>query len=90
MTQEKAYEENESLVCILRHCRHAADVQHFKVMRDSRGQYYLWSKKFPSLNQLVDHYKKNSISKLSQTFLQETQEQVGNLMETYGRKVHSL
>lgn len=59
-------------------CRHAADVHHFKVMRDSRGQYYLWSEKFLSLNKLVDHYKKNSVSKLSQTFLQETQEQVGN------------
>ncbi|XP_044044871.1 GRB2-related adapter protein 2b isoform X2 [Siniperca chuatsi] len=55
--------------------RHAADVQHFKVMRDSRGQYYLWSEKFPSLNQLVEYYKNNSISKQSQIFLQEMQQQ---------------
>ncbi|KAM9363774.1 GRB2-related adapter protein 2b [Symphorus nematophorus] len=55
--------------------RHAADVQHFKVMRDSRGQYYLWSEKFPSLNQLVEYYKNNSIAKQSQIFLQETQQQ---------------
>uniref|UniRef100_A0A8C4DUS9 Osteoclast-stimulating factor 1 n=1 Tax=Dicentrarchus labrax TaxID=13489 RepID=A0A8C4DUS9_DICLA len=71
--------------------RHAADVQHFKVMRDSRGQYYLWSQKFPSLNQLVEYYKKNSISKHCPIFLQEMEQQVGNLLiETYVRQVHSL
>ncbi|XP_038568681.1 GRB2-related adapter protein 2b [Micropterus salmoides] len=55
--------------------RHAADVLHFKVMRDSSGQYYLWSEKFPSVNQLVEHYKHNSISKQSEIFLQEAQQQ---------------
>uniref|UniRef100_A0A3Q1FYR7 Osteoclast-stimulating factor 1 n=1 Tax=Acanthochromis polyacanthus TaxID=80966 RepID=A0A3Q1FYR7_9TELE len=48
-------------------------VQHFKVLQDSRGQYYLWSEKFPSLNQLVEYYKSNSISIKRQIFLQETQ-----------------
>ncbi|XP_036960801.1 GRB2-related adaptor protein 2-like isoform X1 [Acanthopagrus latus] len=51
--------------------RHTRDVQHFKVLRDSRGQYYLWTEKFPSLNQLVEHYKTNSISKQSQIFLKD-------------------
>ncbi|KAG8014571.1 Growth factor receptor-bound protein 2 [Nibea albiflora] len=55
--------------------RHAAHVQHFKVMRDSRGQYYLWSEKFPSLNQLVEYYKKNSVSKQSEIFLKDTDQQ---------------
>uniref|UniRef100_A0A0F8CFN1 Osteoclast-stimulating factor 1 n=1 Tax=Larimichthys crocea TaxID=215358 RepID=A0A0F8CFN1_LARCR len=55
--------------------RHAAHVQHFKVMRNSRGQYYLWSEKFPSLNQLVEYYKKNSVSKQSQMFLKDTDQQ---------------
>uniref|UniRef100_A0A667WUH7 Osteoclast-stimulating factor 1 n=1 Tax=Myripristis murdjan TaxID=586833 RepID=A0A667WUH7_9TELE len=50
--------------------RHETDVQHFRVMRDSRGQYYLWTEKFPSLNQLVSYYKRNSISRQSQIFLQ--------------------
>lgn len=50
-------------------------MQHFKVMRDSRGQYYLWSEKFSSLNQLVEYYKKHSISKHGQVFLQEMQQQ---------------
>uniref|UniRef100_A0A3B4GBD3 Osteoclast-stimulating factor 1 n=1 Tax=Pundamilia nyererei TaxID=303518 RepID=A0A3B4GBD3_9CICH len=56
--------------------RHPADVQHFRVMRDSRGQYYLWSEKFPSLNQLVEYYKKKSISKQSLLLLKETQKEV--------------
>ncbi|KAK5873364.1 hypothetical protein PBY51_018412 [Eleginops maclovinus] len=52
--------------------REAAAVQHFKVLRDSRGQYYLWSGKFPSLNQLVEYYKHTSISKQNRVLLQET------------------
>uniref|UniRef100_A0A3B4UDL1 Osteoclast-stimulating factor 1 n=1 Tax=Seriola dumerili TaxID=41447 RepID=A0A3B4UDL1_SERDU len=56
--------------------RHATDVQHFKVLQDGRGQYKLWSEKFPSLNQLVEFYKKNTVSKHTQIFLQETQQQV--------------
>ncbi|XP_041641575.1 GRB2-related adapter protein 2b [Cheilinus undulatus] len=55
--------------------RHAEDVQHFKVLRNSRGQYYLWTEKFPSLNQLVQHYKNNSISIQTQIFLKEMQQQ---------------
>lgn len=45
--------------------RHEADVQHFKVLQDTRGQYYLWTEKFSSLNELVDYYTLNSISKQS-------------------------
>ncbi|XP_051751898.1 GRB2-related adapter protein 2b [Ctenopharyngodon idella] len=49
--------------------RHENDVQHFKVMRDKQGQYYLWSEYFTSLNRLVDYYTHNSISKQSRVFL---------------------
>uniref|UniRef100_A0A672Y8E8 Osteoclast-stimulating factor 1 n=1 Tax=Sphaeramia orbicularis TaxID=375764 RepID=A0A672Y8E8_9TELE len=56
--------------------RNAKDVQHLKVLRDTRGQYYLWTEKFPSVNQLVEFYKKNSVSKQDTIFLQETQQQV--------------
>ncbi|KAM7419762.1 hypothetical protein PAMA_016717 [Pampus argenteus] len=55
--------------------KYAADVKHLKVLQDSRGQYRIWSEMFPSLNQLVDYYTKNSISKQTQIFLQETQQQ---------------
>ncbi|XP_037620905.1 GRB2-related adapter protein 2b isoform X2 [Sebastes umbrosus] len=67
--------------------RQEADVQHFKVLRDSRGQYYLWSEKFPSLNQMVEYYKNNSISKHSQVFLQEMKQQpVGDLLTGPNRR----
>lgn len=62
----------------LLHRRHTRDVQHFKVLRDSRGQYYLWTEKFPSLNKLVEHYKTNSISKQNQIFLKEPHQPVGH------------
>ncbi|KAM9482132.1 GRB2-related adapter protein 2b isoform 1-T2 [Clarias gariepinus] len=45
--------------------RHEGDVQHFKVLQDTRGQYYLWAEKFSSLNDLVAYYTVNSISKQS-------------------------
>lgn len=49
--------------------KHENDVQHFKVMRDNKGQYFLWSEKFTSLNKLVEFYKTSSISKTRQIFL---------------------
>ncbi|XP_028671067.1 GRB2-related adapter protein 2a [Erpetoichthys calabaricus] len=51
--------------------RHDLDVQHFKVMKDGKGNYFLWTEKFPSLNKLVDFYKTSSISKHKQIFLRE-------------------
>lgn len=40
-------------------------------MRDSRGHYFLWSKKFTSLNKLVDFYKTTSISKTREIYLND-------------------
>ncbi|KAM4721310.1 GRB2-related adapter protein 2 [Rhinophrynus dorsalis] len=51
--------------------RHEDDVQHFKVMRDNRGNYYLWTEKFKSLNKLVEYYKTASISRQKQIYLRE-------------------
>ncbi|MEJ1271487.1 GRB2-related adaptor protein 2 [Cricetulus griseus] len=50
---------------------HEDDVQHFKVMRDNKGNYFLWTEKFPSLNKLVDYYRTTSISKQKQIFLRD-------------------
>lgn len=64
--------------------RHEDDVQHFKVMRDTKGNYFLWTEKFPSLNKLVDYYRTTSISKQKQIFLRDgTQDQGhrGNSLE---------
>ncbi|XP_056264022.1 GRB2-related adapter protein 2a isoform X2 [Pseudoliparis swirei] len=51
--------------------KHESDVQHFKVMKDNKGQYFLWSEKFTSLNKLVDFYKSTSISKTREIYLND-------------------
>lgn len=40
-------------------------------MRDSKGNYYLWTEKFHSLNKLVDYYRTTSISRQKQIFLRD-------------------
>ncbi|XP_056608979.1 GRB2-related adapter protein 2a [Triplophysa dalaica] len=54
--------------------RHECDVQHFKVMKDNKGHYYLWTERFTSLNMLVDFYKTTSISKQREIFLRDGSE----------------
>ncbi|KAM3863703.1 GRB2-related adapter protein 2a [Diretmus argenteus] len=51
--------------------KHEFDVQHFRVMKDNKGHYFLWSDKFTSLNKLVDFYKTTSISKQREIYLNE-------------------
>uniref|UniRef100_A0A8C6WXW0 Osteoclast-stimulating factor 1 n=1 Tax=Neogobius melanostomus TaxID=47308 RepID=A0A8C6WXW0_9GOBI len=51
--------------------KHENDVQHFKVMRDNKGQYFLWSEKFTSLNKLVEYYKSSTISKTREIYLND-------------------
>ncbi|XP_074840014.1 GRB2-related adapter protein 2 [Carettochelys insculpta] len=51
--------------------RHEDDVQHFRVMRDTKGNYYLWTEKFQSLNKLVEYYKTSSISRQKQILLRD-------------------
>ncbi|XP_072127710.1 GRB2-related adapter protein 2-like [Mobula birostris] len=56
--------------------RHHDDVQHFKVLRDGKGHYYLWSEKFESLNKLVEYYKVSSISKTTQICLKDDKKEM--------------
>ncbi|XP_075999057.1 GRB2-related adapter protein 2a [Genypterus blacodes] len=51
--------------------KHENDVQHLKVMKDSRCQYFLWSEKFSSLNNLVEFYKTTSIFKTREIYLND-------------------
>uniref|UniRef100_A0AAY5L9E5 GRB2-related adaptor protein a n=1 Tax=Esox lucius TaxID=8010 RepID=A0AAY5L9E5_ESOLU len=46
-------------------------VQHFKVLQDRGGQYFVWEEVFSSLNQLVDFYHRNSIAKERTVFLRD-------------------
>ncbi|GFR99928.1 growth factor receptor-bound protein 2 [Elysia marginata] len=38
-------------------------VQHFKVLRDGAGKYFLWVIKFNSINELVTHHRKITVSR---------------------------
>ncbi|XP_064478672.1 growth factor receptor-bound protein 2 [Ornithodoros turicata] len=41
----------------------ADGVQHFKVLRDTQGKFFLWVVKFPSLNELVEYHRSASVSR---------------------------
>lgn len=45
-------------------------VQHFKIMRDLEG-YYIWARKFDSINELVTHHRTSSISRTQTIYLQD-------------------
>ncbi|NXA04208.1 GRAP protein, partial [Sapayoa aenigma] len=49
-------------------------VQHFKVLRERNGKYFLWEEKFNSLNELVDFYRMTTIAKEQQIFLRDEDE----------------
>uniref|UniRef100_A0A914EGM1 Uncharacterized protein n=1 Tax=Acrobeloides nanus TaxID=290746 RepID=A0A914EGM1_9BILA len=50
--------------------RYQDAVQHFKVLRDTKmGHYYLWTKRFNSLNELINFHRSNTISKTQSILL---------------------
>ncbi|NWV70172.1 GRAP protein, partial [Malurus elegans] len=50
------------------------NVQHFKVLRERNGKYFLWEEKFNSLNELVDFYRMSTIAKEQQIFLRDEEQ----------------
>lgn len=52
---------------------HKGSVKHLKVLRDEGGKFFIWDKKFPSLNQLVQFHKHSSVSRVEQILLQVPQ-----------------
>lgn len=38
-------------------------VQHFKILRDGMGKYFLWTVKFDSINELIDHHRTTSVNR---------------------------
>ncbi|XP_071396261.1 growth factor receptor-bound protein 2-like isoform X1 [Centroberyx affinis] len=55
--------------------KYGSDVQHFKILRDGSGKYFLWVVKFNSLNQLVEYHRTSSVSR-SQTILLRDMEEI--------------
>ena len=46
-------------------------VQHFKVLRDGTGKYFLWCVRFNSINQLIDYHRTSSVSKTQSIYLRD-------------------
>ena len=51
--------------------RYGDGVQHFKVLRDGGGKYFLWVAKFNSLNELVDYHRTSSVSRTNTILFQD-------------------
>lgn len=75
--------ENPTLIVLLFVAlfRYGNDVQHFKVLRDGAGKYFLWVVKFSSLNELVEYHRTTSVSRNQQIFLRDI-EQVTQVKKT--------
>ena len=57
-------------LCV-RHLRFGDSVQHFKVLRDGAGKYFMWVVKFDSLNELVQYHRTSSVSRSQTIYLQD-------------------
>jgi growth factor receptor-binding protein 2 len=47
----------------LRLFRYQDQVQHFKVLRDGMGKYFLWVVKFDSINELIEYHRTTSVNR---------------------------
>ncbi|KAJ8319481.1 hypothetical protein KUTeg_004572 [Tegillarca granosa] len=47
------------------------DAQHFKVLRDKSGHYFLWVVKFNSINELVEYHRSSSVNRGSTVLLKD-------------------
>jgi len=54
--------------------KHQQSVQHFKVLRDGAGKYFLWVVKFNSLNELVEYHRSSSVSRSQNIYLRDMTE----------------
>jgi growth factor receptor-binding protein 2 len=48
-------------------------VQHFKVLRDTSGKFFIWVVKFNSLNELVEYHRSSSVSRSQDIKLKDMQ-----------------
>ena len=51
--------------------RYGDSVQHFKVLRDGAGKYFLWLVKFNSLNEMIEYHRTSSVSRGQKIFLKD-------------------
>ncbi|XP_037037870.1 growth factor receptor-bound protein 2 isoform X1 [Bradysia coprophila] len=59
-------------------------VQHFKVLRDAQGKFFLWVVKFNSLNELVEYHRTASVSRSQDVKLRDmVPEEVSDSMRAH-------
>ena len=46
-------------------------MQHFKVLRDGGGHYFIWVKKFDSINQIVNYHREVTVSRSHEIFFKD-------------------
>lgn len=46
-------------------------VQHFRILKNQDSKYFLWSTTFNSLNELVEHYRTETVSRNNKIFLRD-------------------
>lgn len=46
-------------------------VQHFRILTDENYNYFLWKRKFTSLNELIDYYRTETVSRNNNIFLSD-------------------
>jgi len=63
--------------------RFGGGVQHFKVLRDGAGKYFLWVVKFNSLNQLVDYHRTSSVSRTQTIYLRDMVPEVVKMVAAF-------
>ncbi|KAF0305236.1 Protein E(sev)2B [Amphibalanus amphitrite] len=61
-------------------------VQHFKVLRDASGKFFLWVVKFSSLNELVEYHRSASVSRSQDIKLRDMVSQEYHVQALYDFK----
>ena len=52
-------------------CRWGGTVQHFKILKDQQGKYFLWVMKFNSINELIVYHRSSSVSRAEAIILRD-------------------
>lgn len=60
-------------------------MQHFKVLRDAQGKFFLWVVKFNSLNELVEYHRSASVSRSQDVKLKDMVPEEVRLARTRAR-----
>ena len=58
-------------------------VQHYKILKDGTGKFFIWVTKFSSINELIDYHRQQSVSRTQTILLKDIPEEVGNYVRAY-------